>query len=72
MPTPAPFIGDRVPTRYTHTIAEIAAIYGVTTQTVRNWISKGLIDAARVGPRLIRVDPGSLRERPLQYVGGDA
>jgi excisionase family DNA binding protein len=38
-------------------ISDIAARYGVSQRTVRRWIARGLIEAYRVGPRLLRVDP---------------
>ena len=42
-------------TRKEITIPEVADHKGVTTQTVRKWISKGILPAHRVGPRLIRI-----------------
>lgn len=36
---------------------QIADQYGVTTETVDNWIADGRIPAYRVGPRAVRLDP---------------
>jgi len=47
------------------TIAQTAAHFGVHPWTVRQWISKGLIHAERIGPRLIRVDIESMQTRTL-------
>jgi excisionase family DNA binding protein len=52
----------------------VAAEYqDVSVKTIRRWISAGLIDARRVGPKLIRVDLNSLDRmgRSLQYVEAD-
>lgn len=48
-------------------IAEAALRVGVSRKTIRNWIAAGIIDAERIGPRLIRVDMDSLESvgRPL-------
>lgn len=56
------------------TIQDAADIKGISPQTVRRYITQGLIDAERVGPRLIRVNLSSLDTlgRSLQYAGGDA
>lgn len=53
------------------TIQETAEYLGVSPQTVRRYITQGLIRAERVGPRLIRVDLSSLQNlgRSLQYTG---
>ncbi|RZU12456.1 excisionase family DNA binding protein [Kribbella rubisoli] len=40
------------------TLKQIAAWYGVTEQTVRNWISANKLPAERIGPRVIRVKAG--------------
>jgi len=42
------------------TVQDAADILKISTQTVRRYISQGLIDAERMGPRLIRVDLASL------------
>lgn len=41
------------------TIQQAAEAYQVSQKTIRRWISAGIIDARRVGPRLIRVDLAS-------------
>lgn len=53
------------------TINVAAQFYDVSEKTIRRWISLGLLDAKRVGPRLIRVNLASLDSlgRPLQYLG---
>jgi excisionase family DNA binding protein len=43
-------------------VAEFAALKGVTTRTVRKWIAAGYVKAERVGPKLIRI-PASELER---------
>ena len=55
------------------TIREGADYLKVSTKTIRRYITQGLIEAERVGPRLIRVNLASLDNlgRSLQYVGGD-
>ena len=55
------------------TIAESAKRKTLSTKTIRRYISQGLIEAERVGPRLIRVNLASLDNlgRSLQCVGGD-
>lgn len=50
-------------------IREAASHFQVSEKTIRRWIANGTIYAERVGPRLIRVDLGSIKARPLQYVG---
>lgn len=49
------------------TIPEVAAEIGVSPRTVRRMISRGEIEANRVGPRLIRVRWSSLDQlgKPL-------
>ena len=56
------------------TIKNAADRKKVSTKTIRRYISQGLIEAERFGPRLIRVNLTSLDNvgRPLQYAGGDA
>jgi excisionase family DNA binding protein len=53
---------------------EAADIKSLSLKTIRRYISQGLIEAERVGPRLIRVNLNSLDNlgRPLQYLGDDA
>ena len=56
------------------TIAQSAERKKLSTKTIRRYISQGLIEAERVGPRLIRVNLASLENlgRSLQYVGGES
>ena len=56
------------------TVQEAADYLKVSTKTIRRYISQGLVEAERVGPRLIRVNLASLDNlgRSLQYVGGEA
>ena len=56
------------------TIVEAADRKKVSTKTIRRYISSGLIEAERIGPRLIRVNLSSLDRlgRPLQYSGDNA
>ena len=56
------------------TIYQAAERKQVSTKTIRRYITQGLIEAERFGPRLIRVNLTSLDQagRSLQYVGGDA
>lgn len=58
--------------KYSHTIQQIAELYGVDPRTVRRWIASGRIDAVRVGPRLIRLDPDDVADRLFGPVGGSA
>ena len=57
------------PTNEWITIAEGAESVGVSTKTIRRWVTAGLVDARRFGPRLIRIDPASLHSlgRNLTY-----
>jgi excisionase family DNA binding protein len=54
------------------TIAQAAEYANVSTKTVRRWITQGLIEAERMGPRLIRVNVASLDRlgTPLEYTEG--
>ena len=56
------------------TVQEAADYLKVSTKTIRRYITQGLVEAERVGPRLIRVNLSSLDNlgRSLQYVGGDS
>lgn len=56
------------------TIAQAAELKQVSEKTIRRAISRGEIDARRIGPRLVRVSAASLLDwgRPLQCTGGDA
>lgn len=51
------------------TIAEAAAAFGVSTKTLRRMIDRGEAYAERIGPRLVRVDLGSIRPVPLISTG---
>jgi excisionase family DNA binding protein len=42
-------------------IERAAEILGVTTRTVRLWISRGELPACRLGKRIIRIDYEDLR-----------
>lgn len=55
------------------TIKEAAERKKISVWTVRRYISAGLVEAERIGPRLIRVNLDSLDNlgRSLQYMGGD-
>lgn len=52
------------PTQTTHrqyeSILDAATRVGVSTKTVRRWISTGHLRGYRMGPRLLRVDPDEL------------
>lgn len=48
---------------------EAAARCGVHPKTIRRWTAAGLINAYRVGPRLIKVDAAEL-DKVLRPVGG--
>ena len=52
------------------TIQQAADRYQVSTKTIRRYITQGIIEAERFGPRLIRVNLSSIQGRSLQYVGG--
>ena len=56
------------------TVQEAADYLKVSTKTIRRYISQGLVEAERVGPRLIRVNLASLDNlgRSLQFLGGEA
>ena len=41
-------------------ILDAATRVGVSTKTVRRWISTGHLHGYRMGPRLLRVDPDEL------------
>lgn len=47
---------------------EVAAILGISDETVRNWIHAGDLFAVHVGPRLIRIPLGAL----LMFLGQPA
>lgn len=56
----------------THSIKQIAELYGVGDKTVRRWIAEGRIPAVRLGPKLIRLDPAVVEKSLVGRVGGDA
>lgn len=55
------------------TIAEAAEWIGVNPRTIRRMISRGELEARRIGPRLIRVRMDKLDSlgQPLAWNGGD-
>lgn len=55
-------------------IQDVADQFGVSTRTVRRYISEGRLTAHRVGPRLIRLDADQVRRELLSETvgGGDA
>lgn len=61
----APSTAAAAPPREWGTIAQAAGHYGVSRDTIRRMIARGEVYAERVGPRLIRVDMGSIRTRPI-------
>jgi excisionase family DNA binding protein len=54
------------------TLQQAAERRAVSVRTIRRYISQGLIEAERFGPRLIRVDLNCLDSagRPLRAEGG--
>jgi hypothetical protein len=42
------------------TIQEVADLYNVAERTVRNWIDQGLLEAVRLGPKIIRIEEEAL------------
>ena len=44
------------------TVKEAAALLDVSHTTIHNWIRRGLIQANRIGPRIIRIRPESVHE----------
>lgn len=54
------------------TISDAAEHYGVSEKSIRRWIAADLLEAKRVGPRLIRVNLASLDAlgHPVDGVGG--
>jgi excisionase family DNA binding protein len=53
-------------------IPNAADYLGVSTKTIRRWISSGRVVGYRAGPRLIRVDLAELDAmlRPIPTAGG--
>lgn len=55
------------------TMNQAAAALGVSRDTIRRMIARGEVYAERIGPRLVRVDLGSIQPTPLgPATGGDA
>ncbi len=48
-------------------LREVAAFLGVSERTVRNYVTRGLIPATRIGPKLLRISPDDV----AAFVGGD-
>jgi len=42
------------------TLTEVADLEQVSPRTVRRWIAAGYLNASRVGPRSVRIDPDDL------------
>lgn len=61
------------PTTVWLSVEQAAALRQVSTKTIRRRIADGTLDARRVGPRLIRINPESLADfgTPLQYQEGE-
>lgn len=49
------------------TIAQAADAFGVHRDTIRRMIARGDVYAERIGPRLIRVDLGSIQTHPIRH-----
>ena len=60
--------------RRLESLTNAAEQYGVTTKTLRRWISAGRITGYRFGPRMIRVDLDEIDAllRPLATGGASA
>ena len=43
------------------TVDEAAEFAGVSTRTIRRWISKGILPAKRMGPTFVRIGINDLR-----------
>lgn len=50
-------------------LQEAADTYGVSTRTLRRYISAGRLTAYRIGPRLIRLDADQVRRELIAPVG---
>lgn len=46
-------------------ISEFARSVGVTPRTARRWAHAGIVNAERVGPRLMFVDPDTLQREAV-------
>lgn len=53
-------------------VSEFARSLGVDPKTVRRWAHLGIVNAERVGPRLMFVDPDSLRREAIGPEPSDA
>jgi excisionase family DNA binding protein len=49
-------------------VADTAELYGVDEQTVRRWISSGLITGYRVGVQLVRVDLNEVEAKVVKAI----
>lgn len=49
------------------TIRQAALRFSLSTDTIRRMIARGELYAERIGPRLIRVDLGSLKGQPVAW-----
>jgi excisionase family DNA binding protein len=54
------------------TLADAAARTAVSTRTLRRWIAEGRLQAYRVGPRLVRLDPDSVDRLMKPTLGGSS
>lgn len=54
---------------YRHSMADVAAEFGVSQRTIRRWLADGRIHGRRIGPRLIRFNLDEVR---ADLLGGDA
>lgn len=41
-------------------VSDVADHYGVSTRTVRRWISNGLLEANHVGPQILRINESDM------------
>ena len=60
-----PSSGNQPAAREWASIADAATALGVHRDTVRRMIARGELRAARIGPRLVRVDLSSIAPVPL-------
>lgn len=51
---------SRIKSRHYLSTAEAAAYLGVSKNTLRSYITKGIVPAHRLGPRLLKFDPAEL------------
>ncbi len=57
-------------TPYWVTVNQAAEITNVHANTIRNWISQGLLPAHRIGERLVRISKADLDALATPIVGG--